>query len=61
MFQQGFRGVVVANAHEELQNLSDANVYQSPESFARGVLDGVDYWTNRHREQSKISGSTRGN
>jgi sucrose-6F-phosphate phosphohydrolase len=59
MFQQGFRGVVVANSHEELKNLSDANVYHSPESFARGVLDGVNYWTDRHRESSNVAGRAR--
>lgn len=46
MFQQGFRGVVVANGHQELQDLADPTVYHSPKPYARGVLDGVDYWTN---------------
>jgi sucrose-6F-phosphate phosphohydrolase len=48
MFLQGFLGVVVANAHRELKDLSGDRVYVSPYSYADGVLDGIRYWLNRH-------------
>jgi hydroxymethylpyrimidine pyrophosphatase-like HAD family hydrolase len=57
MYQQGFRGVVVANGHEELKRLPDANVYYSRKSFARGVIDGVEYWS--HRQHGVSSTATR--
>lgn len=48
MFQQGFRGVVVNNAHPELKALTgDANVYLSSRDFAAGVLEGVQHWLER--------------
>jgi sucrose-6F-phosphate phosphohydrolase len=59
MFRHGFRGVVVANGHVELKSLAGAQVYHSSESFARGVLDGVDYWRNRHADPSKTSAGNR--
>ncbi len=47
MFQHGFRGIVVNNAHPELAALESATVYKSPRSFAAGVLDGLNYWVKR--------------
>jgi sucrose-6F-phosphate phosphohydrolase len=44
MFQQGFCGVVVGNAHPELRALSQENIYHSASNYAAGVLDGVQYW-----------------
>jgi sucrose-6F-phosphate phosphohydrolase len=44
MFQQGFRGIVVANAHPSLKALAGPDVYLSPHSFAHGVLDGLQHW-----------------
>lgn len=44
MLQQGFRGIVVANAHEELLALSGANFYHAQASFAGGVLEGLQHW-----------------
>jgi len=44
MFQNGFLGIVVANAHEELRRLEGPNVYHSPRTHAAGVLDGVEHW-----------------
>ena len=44
MFLQGFRGIVVANAHRELKELSGEKVYVSPYAYAEGVLDGLRYW-----------------
>ena len=50
MFQHGFRGIVVGNAHSELQALQGSQVYKSPHSFAGGVLDGLNYWLRRDAE-----------
>ncbi len=44
MFQHGFRGVVVANAHAELKQLDGANVFQAESGFAAGVLQGLEHW-----------------
>ena len=45
MFQQGFRGVVVANARDELKRLAgQERVYLAESSHAAGVLEGVLHW-----------------
>ncbi len=44
LFQQGFCGVVVGNAHPELRALSQENIYHATRNYAAGVLDGVQYW-----------------
>ncbi|GIW96356.1 MAG: mannosylfructose-phosphate phosphatase [Pirellulaceae bacterium] len=49
MFGNGFLGIVVGNAHEELRNLVHPHVYQAREPFARGVLEGILYWMNQER------------
>ncbi|REJ70038.1 MAG: HAD-IIB family hydrolase [Planctomycetota bacterium] len=57
MFQQGFRGVVVGNAHQELRALSEENIYHSVHHFAAGVLDGVQYWLNGDSRGGSESGA----
>ncbi len=47
MFDYGFAGVVVGNAHPELKALDDPSVYQSTHEYAKGVLDGIEYWLQR--------------
>ena len=47
MFDYGFAGVVVGNAHPELKALDKPSVYQSPHECAKGVLDGIEYWLQR--------------
>ena len=44
MFQQGFRGVIVANAQPELRELTGPDIYHADESYADGVLEGISYW-----------------
>ena len=44
MFQQGFRGIVVGNAHPELKALNSAAVYQAEKPCAAGVLEGLAHW-----------------
>ena len=45
MFQQGFRGTIVANALPELRRAVGPDVYRSPLPYAGGVLDGVRHWS----------------
>jgi sucrose-6F-phosphate phosphohydrolase len=47
LFHQGFRGIVVANAHPELKALVGDSVYHARRSHAAGVLEGVQYWLRR--------------
>ena len=44
MLQQGFRGVVVANAQPERQELYGPDMYHARRSCAAGVVEGMDYW-----------------
>jgi mannosylfructose-6-phosphate phosphatase len=44
MFEQGFRGIVVANAHAELKELTGPDIYQAHRPFAGGILEGLEYW-----------------
>ena len=44
MFAQGFRGIVVANAHEELKRILAPTIYHAKGSFAAGVQEGADFW-----------------
>lgn len=47
LFEQGFLGIVVENAHPELKRLQGPTVYHAKRPFAAGVLEGVQYWTER--------------
>ena len=44
LFEHGFLGIVVANAHPVLKNNVDANAYLSSEARADGVRDGIQHW-----------------
>ena len=44
LFQNPFRGVVVANCLPELRQLSGGNIYFATEKYAAGVLQGIDHW-----------------
>lgn len=44
MFQKGFRGVVVGNAHSQLRALDSPHVYQAASTYAAGVLEGLQHW-----------------
>lgn len=46
MFDQGFRGVVVGNAAPELKAVSSPTVYIATEQYARGVIEGTEFWSN---------------
>ncbi len=51
MFDCGFAGVVVGNAHPELKSLDSPLVYQSTHRYAKGVLEGINYWLQRRALQ----------
>jgi len=45
LFEHGFKGIAVANAHDELLRLAEeTGAYASSEAYADGVRDGVTYW-----------------
>ncbi len=46
LFEQGFYGIVVANAHEELKELKGPRIYHSRNEIAAGVLEGLKHWIN---------------
>ncbi|QGJ71692.1 Mannosylfructose-phosphate phosphatase [Planctomycetales bacterium 10988] len=52
MFQQGFCGIAVANAHPELKRLPAELVYQAETPFAGGVLEGVRHWLHRFEAET---------
>lgn len=47
LFEQGFRGIVVANAHAELKELTGPNVYHAHRPFAGGILEGLEHWLGK--------------
>ncbi len=51
MFQQGFLGIVVGNARDELKRLNTRRTYHARGQFASGVLEGLRFWT-RDQESS---------
>lgn len=55
MFQRGFRGVVVANADEDLKAVNSADTYHAADSFADGVLEGLRHWF--HEDGDLVIGS----
>ncbi len=44
MFEQDFRGIVVANAHGELKRLGGESVFHAQQPHAAGVLEGLSHW-----------------
>lgn len=47
MFQQGFRGIVVGNAHPELKRINSADIYHCKKPYAEGVIEGLEHWLDR--------------
>jgi sucrose-6F-phosphate phosphohydrolase len=47
LFAQGFLGIVVGNALEELKMLDAPQIYHATGHFAAGVLEGVMFWRER--------------
>lgn len=44
LFNNGFRGIVVGNAHPELKTLNSDLIYHARQSYAAGVQEGLSYW-----------------
>lgn len=45
LMQYGFKGIVVANAHNELkEKAANLGAYETPYPFADGVVDGIKHW-----------------
>jgi sucrose-6F-phosphate phosphohydrolase len=44
LFTQGFRGIVVGNALDELKALDAPSIYHATAGFAAGVQEGICYW-----------------
>lgn len=56
LFEQGFRGIVVAGAHAELKALTAESVYHARQAFAAGVLEGITHWWRaRNNEPARSS------
>lgn len=53
MFEQGFRGIVVGNAHEELKSLAGDGVFHAEGEYAAGVLEGLSHWRGDKVKASK--------
>ncbi len=47
LFQQGFRGIVPANAHPELDSLPAEHNYRASAALADGVIEGLEHWIRR--------------
>jgi hydroxymethylpyrimidine pyrophosphatase-like HAD family hydrolase len=46
LYEHGFRGIVVANAHPELKDLDGPNVFHATRPMAAGVVEGLEHWLN---------------
>lgn len=48
LFEQGFLGIIVGNAHEELKMLADRpRSFVAEQKIADGVREGIEFWTKR--------------
>ena len=47
LLSQGFLGIVVGNAQDELKRLAGPRIYIAREHHARGVVSGLRHWLNR--------------
>jgi sucrose-6F-phosphate phosphohydrolase len=54
LFEQGFLGIVLENAHPELKKLQGPTIYHARQRFAGGVLEGVQYWMKRLQVQEPL-------
>ena len=60
MFASGFREIVVGNAQPELKAFRSSNIYHSDNSFAAGVLEGVQHWLDGNADTLTATESTTG-
>jgi mannosylfructose-6-phosphate phosphatase len=60
LFTQGFLGIVVGNALDELKALDAPTIYHATSGFAAGVQEGICYWladADENRRLSKVGDS----
>jgi len=60
MFCNGFRGIVVGNAHPELKELNSPLVFQAERPFAGGVLEGLNHWLDGPTVPSMCAAASAG-
>jgi len=61
MFEQGYRGIVVANATSALKALAGELIYHARGCYAAGVLEGLEHWlSQRDRHEPSGSSTTQG-
>jgi sucrose-6F-phosphate phosphohydrolase len=53
LFTQGFLGVIVGNALDELKMLDSPNIYHAVGHHAAGVQEGVIYWVTKAKEANQ--------
>jgi sucrose-6F-phosphate phosphohydrolase len=53
LFSHGFRGVLVANADQDLRDAAPEDAYRSVLAHADGVLDGIVYWMERGNRHTR--------
>ncbi len=51
LYEQGFCGIIVANARPELSAIRSDNVYRAGAPFAAGVLEGLEHWLKRRTQR----------
>ena len=54
LYQHGFRGIVVGNAHPELKALTDPSVYHATRPMASGVVEGLEHWLNSDSSRPRL-------
>ena len=47
LYEQGFRGIVIANAHQVIREQTGRSVYHAHEARAAGVQEGLEHWLDR--------------
>ena len=47
LFRHGFRGIIVANAKQELKGVTGDSIYHADSPYAAGVLEGIHFWLER--------------
>jgi len=44
VFEAGFKGIIVGNAHPELKSFTGNNAYHATASYAAGIIEGLRYF-----------------
>lgn len=52
LYQQGYRGIVTANADADLRERAPATAYRCTRRFAAGLLEGIEHWISQDQSKS---------